>query len=404
MNLRVLLGVLFLSAFTWSLNGEAYFIASEPAQIRAGVPTDVFVAGFGSDQGTQFLHSAIIGAKVSRDRFPGRQRVIISAVSEDFHMEKAALAKAGFGFRKADDDDLTAERLVLAIQYLSSPVSSLHFFGHANTYNGFRLQSKMKRLKHDDPEFAQLGAFLAPTAFVVFNSCNSGWFLAITGAKLWNRPVFGSLGSSDFQEPMTDGKWYFHDVGYYPENLTRIGTTTLFTRSSEECTTKKCLRLKPANIPYRDDFGQFDKGLGFYKVFSTQEALIPQALIHYTLLLPSIKQLSLQSSRAEFTEAVVDWMCPSDKNSVKHNACKQAIETKSFLSNRTMSFFNGTAVACGNTSCQTVIKCKALKKIFGATPCKTEDLSSAVSTSFSDQLRYFFIGLDQLEAGQLRIR
>ncbi len=403
MKMKLLVGALALVMGTWAQKGEAYFIASEPAKLRPGVPTDVFVAGFGNDQGTQFLKSAILGAAVSRDRFPQRQRVIISAVNESFAMERAMLAKEGFGFRKEDNDDLGKERLVLALQYLNVPVSSLQFYGHANTYNGFRLQDKRDRLDHEDPEFAEIGKVLAPNAFVVFHSCNSGWLLAPAAAQLWRRPVFGSFASSDFQEMMSDGNWYYHDVGYYPENLSRIGTTSRITQKTQECTTKKCLRLKPVNSPYVDSFGTFTRGLGFYKVFSPVDALIPQATIHFTLLTPTVKPLTLQSSRADMIEAVKDWMCPSDKSGTRRRACSEAIDAQAFVSNPTLSFFNGKAVACNNTRCSTVTKCKVLKKLIGAVPCTTVDLDDKVSTVFSDQMKAIFKGLEQFELGTLNL-
>lgn len=387
----------------WAQQSAAYFIASEPAKIRPGVPTDVFVAGFGNDQGTQFLQSAIIAAKVSRDRFPERQRVIISAVNEYFAGERALLANAGFGFRKVDEDDLTKERLVLALQYLKAPVSSLQFYGHANTYNGFRLQDKYDRLDHEDPEFAQIGGVLAPNAFVVFHSCNSGWLLAPAAARMWGRPVFGSFASSDFQEMMSDGAWYYHDEGAYPENLSRIGNTTQIIRENLECTKKKCLRLKPVNVPYVDSFGSFSRGLGFYKVFSPKDSLIPQASIHFTLLTPTVKPLSRQSSRADLLNAVKDWMCPSDKSGTRRRACEEAIDAQSFVSNPTISFFQGTAVSCSNTRCSTTIKCNAFKKMLGGVPCTTVDLDSSKSTVFSDQMKMIFKGLDQFEQGTLNL-
>lgn len=400
MNMKLLIGAVLLVAGTWAQQGQAYLIASEPAQLRAGVPTDVFVAGFGNDQGTQFLKAAILGAKVSRDRFPERQRVIISAVSESLENERNMLSSAGFGFRKADHDDLEKSRLVAALRLLNAPVSSLQFFGHANTYNGFRLQSKSDRLDQTDAEFPEIGRVLAPNAFVVFHSCNSGWLIAPAAAKAWGRPVFGSFNAADFQEMFSDGNWYYHDSGLYPSNLTRIGTTTNITRSTQECTSLKCMRLKPVNSAYVDKFGKFGKGLGFYKVFATNSNLIPAALIHYTLLVPSVTPISTTSSRADLIKVVKDWMCPATGS--KKEACSQAIDSQSFVSNRTMNFFSGDAVACTNTSCYTTVKCNALKAIVGAVPCKTKDLADVTSTVFSDQMKQIMTGLDLLEQGKLK--
>lgn len=387
----------------WSHISQAYFIASEPAKLQAGVPTDVFVAGFGNDQGTQFLKAAILGAKISRDRFPDRQRVIISAVNESFEAEKGMLSSAGFGFRKSDRDDLEKSRLVMALQYLNTPVSSLQFYGHANTYNGFRLQSKTDRLDEKAPEFSEIGKVLAPNAFVVFHSCNSGWLLAPAAAKMWRKPVYGSFASSDFQEPMTDGQWYYHDVGMYPDGFSRVGNTSTVVRESLDCGKGKCLRLKPVNASYVDSFGIFSRGLGFYKVFSPDESLIPQSLVHFTLLTPSVLPLSMQASKADLINAAIDWMCPSDKSGKRRDACRQAVLNEEFKNDKHLSFFSGEAIACTNTKCFTGVKCNAFKALIGAVPCKTYEIEYRKSTVFSDQMSMLFQGLDLFEKGQLNL-
>lgn len=402
MNRMFFVATMLLIVGGWAQDSLAYFVAIEPAQLRAGVATDVFVAGFGNEQGSQFLKSAILSAKVSRDRFPQRQRVIISAVSESLGAERNMLSAAGFSFKKANQDKLTKERVVSVLQSLKAPVSSLQFYGHANTSNGFRLQSKKDRLDQRDKEFAQMGTFLAPNAFVAFYSCNSGWHLAPAAARLMRRPAFGSLTSSDFQEMMSDGKWYHHNPWNYPSHLSRIGSTSHITHKSLDCGPYQCMRLTPVNSSYDSDFGKFDKGLGFYKVFSPDDNLVPQALIHFTLLTPTVTPLSMQSSRQDFEKAVSDWMCPADKNGKLREACVRAIETKSFLKNPRLSFYSGTPVSCTNQSCYTTVKCKPLKAIFGRHPCRTVELNSKVpSTVFSDQLRMFSKGLDLLEQGRI---
>lgn len=401
--------VLFFAVFVLiAMNietAQAYLYATDPVKLRAGVPTDVFVAGFGDNQGDQFLKAAILAAKVSRDRFPQRQRLILSAVNGNLHGEKSMLRNAGFNVVKADDDDFTRSRMLRSMQNLSSPIMSLQFFGHANTYNGFRLQSKSDRLDQEDSEFAAIGSLLHRNAIVVFNSCNSGWLIARTGARLWNRPVFGSMNGSNFQEMMNDGQWYFHDEGYYPSNLRRIGTTSQVLSQSEDCSAGKCLRLKPGNKPYVDSFGSFGRGLGFYRVFAPSAItfLVPQALVHYTLLNPTEAPISTKSSKEELAKAAADWMCPQDKTNEKRNACREAVLTKSFEKDRYMSFFSGKAVSCKDTSCGTRVKCTPWKAFLGMVPCYSEDTSSAKSTDFSDQMKQIYQGLDLYEQGKLAL-
>lgn len=400
---KYLMGLLIAGSLCVSEKSQAYFVATEPATLKANLPTDVFIAGFGNEQGEQFLKSAILAAKVSKDRFSQRQRIIISAVNESLAGGQSLLTSGGFSIRKADQEELKKSNLAGILKSFSVPVTSLQFFGHANTYNGFRLQSKTDRLDQTDKEFAQVGKVLAPNAFVVFHSCNSGWLLAPAAAKAWNRPVFGSFASSDFQELMSDGQWYYHDVGMYPDNLKRIGRTNMITQESQPCTSHNCMRLKPTNVPYVDDFGTFTRGLGFYKVFAVDEKQIPQAMIHMTLLTPTVTPLNLQSSRQDLIKAVKDWMCPSDKSGTKRQACSQAIDNKAYESNRTLSFFSGKAVACNNMTCSTVAKCSVFKAIFGAVPCKTKDLDDAPSTVFSDQMKMIMKGLELFEQGKLNL-
>jgi len=403
MKRRIVIAVIFgiLGAFASTSHG--YFIATEPAHLKAGVPTDVYVAGFGNDQGAQFLDTAILGVKVSRDRFPDHQRVVISAVSEDLGHESNLLRNAGLSLRKADTDDLTKEVLLPDLQNLAVPVRSLQFYGHANTYNGLRLQSKYKRLNYDDKIFADIGSVLDKQAIVVFHSCNSGWFLAPTAAKLWHRPVFGSLTGDNFQELMSDHQWYFNDEGLFPKNTKRMLTTSDITAETVNCASSSCLRMKPINASYHDEFGTFQRGLGFYKVFASDKAktMVPQALLHFTLLYPLDKPLAVNSSHDEWVAGISEWMCPNDENGQIRKACFAAIQNKDFMNKSTLSFFRGKAIACDNLSCQTIVKCHALKYIFGAIPCETEDLSNKTSTVFSDQMKQVFSGLDSLENGTL---
>lgn len=387
----------------YTSSSQAFFIATEPTHLKAGVPTDVYVAGFGNDQGSQFLETAILGAKVSRDHFPDHQRVIISAVTEDLDHEGSLLKNAGLSLRKDDKDELNKDVLLSTLQGLSVPVRSLQFYGHANTYNGLRLQSKYKRLNYTDDQFASIGSVLDKQAIVVFNSCNSGWLLAPAAAKLWHRPVFGSLTGDNFQEFMSDHQWYFNDPGLFPSNTTRMQSTADITSETVSCHSSACLRMKPVNASYHDEFGTFQRGLGFYKVFASEKAksLVPAALLHFTLLYPSDRPITVNSSRDEWVSAISEWMCPNDESGSSRKACYAAIAAKEFMTKPTLSFFHGTAIACDNISCQTIVKCHALKYIFGQIPCETEDLSNAVSTVFSDQLKQAFSGLDALENGDI---
>nr|WP_295901931.1 hypothetical protein [uncultured Bdellovibrio sp.] len=400
MKLKALLSALIISGVTLSESSHAFLVATEPASLRAGVPTDVFVAGDGNEQGDLFLKSAALAAQVSKDRFPQRQRVVISAVTDSVYDEGALLTKAGFSLRKLDGEKLSKENLLALLGRLQAPISSLQFFAHSNPRVGMELKGSA-RLSSDDPEFAEIKKFLAPNAIAVFHSCSSGWVMAPAAAKIWKRPTFGAFTSDDFQELMSDGKWYFHDAGLYPENLSRIGSTSSIVRENIKCGNRECLRLKPANVPYDGAVGRFGKGLGFYKVFSTNTDKVPAALIHYTLLVPSVTPLTAQSSRKDILAVVKDWMCPSDKSSKLRDACSQAIDSGAFQKNPTLSFYSGPAVACNNIDCQTVVKCSKLKSAMGLPSCKAQNLSDAPSTVFSDQMKMIMKGLQMFEQRQI---
>ncbi|WII70534.1 hypothetical protein QJS83_08695 [Bdellovibrio sp. 22V] len=400
MNLKMFLSALLVTGVTITESSHAFLVANEPAQLQAGIPTDVFVAGEGGDLGDLFIKAAILGAKVSRDRFPQRQRLIISAVDDSVYHESAFLTEAGLHLRKADKEKLNKENLLALLNRYQVSISSLQFFAHSNPRVGMQLEGS-SRLAPEDAEFTKLKQFLAPNAIAVFHSCNSAWVMAPAAAKIWNRPAFGSFTSDDFQEMMSDGKWYFHDEGFFPENLSRIGSTTSIVRERIKCSKLECLRMKPSNTLYRGAVGKFGRGLGFYKVFSTNTDKIPAALIHYTLLFPSVTPLSMQSSRKEFLTVVKDWMCPNDKSSQRREACSRAIDSGAFQTNPTLNFFNGEAIACNNIRCQTVVKCSNLKSAFGLASCKTQTLSESPSTVFSDQMKMIMKGLQMLEQRQM---
>lgn len=382
-------------------NASAFLVATEPSRIDPNVPTDVFIAGFGGDQGNQFTHSAVLAAKVSRDRFPQRQRVIIAAVNDSAGYEGSLLEKGGLTLRRADKDHLTGDRLVATLASLEVRASSMQFYGHANTYNGFRLQTKYKRLDHDDASFAALGRFIRSDGFAVIHSCNSAWFLAPTAARLWNRPVFGSFAGSNFQNLKSDGHWYYNDPGYYPTNLSWKDSTSQLTKNTITCADGRCVRLKPVNVTYHDSFGNFSRGLGFYKVFAPDSSMIPRALVHLTMLYPTSTPANPTSSREEFVKALADWICPSDRSLAKYNACKAAIANEEFRSKPYLSFFDGTSISCTNSSCNTKVKCKAFKVVFSV-PCKTYDVAEGRSTVLSDTLKQAFQGFDQLQSGAIK--
>ncbi|UXR66000.1 hypothetical protein EZJ49_07030 [Bdellovibrio bacteriovorus] len=392
----------FLAVSIWAQNSSAIFLATDPGQLRAGVPTDVFVVGDGDDHGDLFLRAAILAAKVSRDRFPQRQRVIISAVS-DFYSDQQLLSSAGFKLHIADSSKLDKSQVLKALKFPRSALTSLQFFVHSNPQTGIVLHKRTGRLAQTDSEFAQMGGFLARNAIVIFHSCNSGWFLAPAAAKLWGRSAFGTFTADDFQEPMSDGKWYYHDAGRYPEHLSRIGNTTRILRQNTRCGSHECLRLKPVNGAYSGVMGRFAKGLGFYKGFARTEAELPQAMIHYALLMPSVTPLSLQSSRAEILTVVKDWMCPSDKSGSLFAACSKAIDSRSFESNSRLNFFSGTPVSCSTSQCYTVVKCSGFKAALGMKSCKTVDIQDKPSTVFSDQMKLIMKGIQMFEKGQIAL-
>ncbi|WP_340598899.1 hypothetical protein [Bdellovibrio sp. GT3] len=401
MFMKWIFSFLSLGLVLASQQASAFIVATEPARLNPNVATDIYVAGFGGDQGNQFTHSAVLGARISRDRFPERQRVIIAAVNNSASYEGSLLTRGGLSLRRADKDGLTGERLVATLSSLGVRASSLQFYGHANTYNGFRLQTKYKRLDHDDESFAQLGRFIRTDGFAVIHSCNSAWFLAPAAAKLWNRPVFGSFAGSNFQNLKSDGNWYYNDPGFYPANLSWKSSTSQLTKNTLSCEDGRCVRLKPVNIPYHDSFGRFSRGLGFYKVFAPDATQIPRALVHLTMLYPTNTAATPTSSRTEFGKALADWMCPSDRTQAKFKACQAAILNEEFRSKPHMSFFEGTSIACNNVSCNTRVKCKSMKVIFSV-PCKTYDVASGRSTVFSDTLKQAFQGFDQMQSGAVK--
>ena len=112
MSLSSLLGALLITSFIVSPKASAYIVATEPAALKAGQPTDIFIAGLGDDQGNQFLKAASLASKVSRDRFQQRQRIIITAVNQSLEGDKTTLVNAGLAIVKADTEELKKSNLI----------------------------------------------------------------------------------------------------------------------------------------------------------------------------------------------------------------------------------------------------------------------------------------------------
>lgn len=381
---------LFVSLFI-QLQAHGYIIVSD-TQLKPNVATDVFIAGFGDEQKSQFLYVASLAYQVAKDRFPQRQRILMSAVNGPKNLE--FLKSQGFQVLKYDETEFSVENAFAQLKKINR-ISSMQYFGHNNPSTGFRFQSKENRLWPNDERLKQFKGQFMKNSFVALHGCNTAWLLAPAIAKLLNVTVFASFGSADFQNYYENNQWYYHDTGRFPEGMYVDRYPKNITSNKLDCVGSWCMRLKPTHLMYNGAAGKFDAGLDFMRGFNSQTSLkdYSASLLHFVYLWPSEKLIHPGVTFLELSNNFAEMMCPSDRSSIQYAQCKKLIIETPNLIQPTTSFFDGTAVACPNEACNYQVICK--KRLFGK-PCETKKITNDVSVEWSRQVQYFLQNQNQL--------
>ncbi len=305
---------------------------------------DVFVAGYGEEMGLQFLYGAITRAKVHDETYPdSRAQVIIWAEENGKRKDRAVLQDRGFKIMEVNSWNLRESSLAKEINKLP-PVSSLHIVSHNAAVEGFAVQ-KRSRVNADNSLWDEIKGRLTSDAYVFLHGCNTGYLVAPGISKVIQRPVFGSLTSTDFQQVFDNGEWYHNNSGWgqYPSGMGKKKVNDVLYSSNESCWKGYCHRMMPNEHTYRGYWGDYEVGLPYYKAFCnynySDASACMKGIAAGVRTTPTIGDQSWESK-------VEDFLCPRMADPAVHASCVAALKGAG-----KQDFFRGKTLECSLKGC-----------------------------------------------------
>ena len=186
--------------------------------------THILLVGDSAELAELPLYAATTRARRYVQLYPNDQIVVF--VTKDVSSATVAatgatvIRREGLGEAAlADLSRLTATILVAALRRFTS-IASIDFFGHSSPFGALLEGAGDDRVLSPSisPELALLASNFAleRNPYVTLNGCNGGVEMAPKLSRLWHIPVSGALSASNFEVPMSDGRWYPNDPGRAP--------------------------------------------------------------------------------------------------------------------------------------------------------------------------------------------
>lgn len=302
----------------------------------------ILLVGDSHQLGTLPLTSATTKARRYAQLYPNDQIVLF--VTKD--VRDASVASAGatvvrsepFGTVALSDlRRLSGDKLVTALDRFKR-IASIEFFGHSSPFAAL-LESEGDARTLGPAMPGNIGILKDNFArdtnpFVAFNGCNGGATVAPQLSKMWELPVSGALTGSNFQELYSDGRWYFHDDGFFPAGLTKLAKNdkSFGPGVAPSCSSGACVRMKPQDSPYRgvwaDPATGFQYALGFYKFFcdyADPNGTCAKGMATSLYSFPSIKPIDENSSDADVNEVLADFFCSGAADATWFDKCKTGL-------------------------------------------------------------------------------
>lgn len=266
----------------------------------------LIIAGTGHEEGgTVFQQAAVTKAMKYKELYPNDEIILLLNTEGGVKSNVAWLKARNVSIVEASDHGLTFNYILNVSDYFRT-IASIDIYSHSAIKYGVQLSvgPDGNIFAHDVDRIKDLKFALARNAYVVFHGCNSGFILAPLFSEILEVPAFGSLSSTDFQEPLTDGGWYFNNTADKPEGMQ--------IEAASKCKLGLCTRMKPRNAPYNGYWGRFSSGLSFYKLFCVQisKSKCLEGLARYTQDFVGATALNPRSSVLEYKKVVYDILCP----------------------------------------------------------------------------------------------
>ena len=368
-----------LSLFIAS-HAEAFIVAklgNTPFEKRR--PTHVIVAGEGNEAEKLFQQAAITKGLKYQDMYPQDQIVFIFQHQGVVFENEMWLESRGIKVLKSGPLDLDIKTFVKYADDVRV-IATLDIFSHSAISYGSKL-SETSRLRAADKLMLSIRTNFTPEAYIVVHGCNSGFEEALRYSDVFGVPAFGSLTSTDFQEKLADGKWYYNNPEDQPAGIPL----------DPACENGLCIRLKPVNAVYAGHWGSYTGGgLPFYKLFCLN--IMPQkclaALARYAMTYVSSFKLSRYSGLEEYKAVVQDILCPINPNKPVREDCVaklNALPLDSAIPNDLMTYspFRGKQLQCSMLGCEFRFECS--DPTVNSGHCDLINTATETPTTFVDE-------------------
>lgn len=271
----------------------------------------------------------------------------------------------------ADLRTLTGAKLVAALDRFPR-IASIDFFGHSSPFGALLESEGTDRvLAASMPANMALlkDNFARDTApYVTLNGCNGAAHVAPEMSRLWELPVSGALTGSNFQELMSDGRWYFNDEGFSPPGTRRAAKNdkSFGAASTPSCSAGACVRMKPQDSPYRGVWAKpetgFQYGLGYYKFFcdyADPQSTCAEGMAASLYAFASVKPIDARSSDADVKEVLADFFCSGTKDPTWFDGCRTQLfaAATSGAAFSPMKSANDYSHECDFKGCEQKLRC-----------------------------------------------
>jgi hypothetical protein len=349
-------------------------------KIDVAKTTHILLVGDSDELGELPLYAASTRARRYAQLYPNDQIVLF--VTKDVSSSTVARTSAtvvtkepfGDSVALADLSRLTGPKLIQALDRFGR-IASLDFFGHSSPFGALlessgddrvlapALPLNMSVLKDN---FAR-----DTNPYVTLNGCNGAAHVAPELSKLWQLPVSGALTGSNFQELMSDGRWYFNDEGFSPAGTTRAAKNdkSFGAASTPSCGAGACVRMKPQDSPYRGVWASpatgFQYGLGYYKFFcdyADPQNTCAKGMAASLYAFASIKSIDKNAADTDVKDVLADFFCSGSSDPAWFDGCKTNLlaAAASGAAFSPMRSQNDYSHECDFKSCQQKLRCKVV--------------------------------------------
>jgi len=339
-------------------------------------PTHVIVVGSAvKEDSDQFFRSGLARAIRIKEVYPLDQIILISSPEVVDRDDEKVFADFNINVIKFVEETFTQEKLIRELSEYKK-IRSINFYGHSSPW-AFKLGKKDAAFDPSSVEkqLVKIKDNFTTDAYAIFHSCNSGFNIATSMARILNIAVAGTLTSGLFERIESDGFWYKesdrHEGQYVYDNSVSF-------KERIDCKwSGACVRMKPSRSNYSSYWGQFDKGLGFTKFFCPKNKSMKDcemAMANSVITFPSIKAIDLNSSLTDVKSVIFDWLCLTAKDPQYFSQCVKGIEDAIARGDDVFKSHSKDELRCDFEKCYAKVVCK--DKIFGSGPrggsCKIE--------------------------------